>query len=105
MNFNNLRIATKLWIAVGIIMLALATLLAGAAMRSAALQEQMDTTLADLNARAKAASRWSGMTETNAARTLAVVTSADPAVEPAFKDAITAHLGRRSARCRSPSRR
>ncbi len=90
MNFNNLRIATKLWIAVGIIMLALATLLAGAAMRAAALQEQMDTTLADLNARAKAASKWSGMTETNAARTLAVVTSADPAVEAAFKDAIAA---------------
>jgi methyl-accepting chemotaxis protein len=90
LNFNNLRIATKLWIAVGIIMLALASLLAGAGMRAAALQEQMDTTLADLTSRAKAASKWSGMTETNAARTLAIVTSSDPAVEAAFKGAISA---------------
>eukprot|EP01034_Spumella_vulgaris_P001425 gene1426-1884_t len=40
--------------------------------------------------RVQAALRWSGLTETNAARTQALIVSNDPAVEAEFKDVITA---------------
>lgn len=85
MNFNNLRVATKLWVAVGLIMLALISLLAGAFMRSASQQAQMDTTLADLEIRTKMVTKWFGSTQANAVRAMAVVISSDPAVEAAFK--------------------
>ena len=88
MNFNNLRVATKLWIAVGIIMLALVSLLLGASMRAASQQAQMDTTLADLNTRTKMAMKWFGATQANSVRAMAVVISSDPAVEATFKGTI-----------------
>jgi methyl-accepting chemotaxis protein len=38
----------------------------------------------------KVTTQWNGLTQTNAARTLAMVLSAEPAVSAAFKDAVTA---------------
>ena len=43
-----------------------------------------------MEARVQAALRWSGLTETNAARTQALIVSNDPAVEAEFKDVIAA---------------
>jgi len=90
MNLNSLRIATKLWLAVGAIVVALAALMGFAAIKLASLQAQSDAMLGGMNARVKAASTWTGLTEANAARTLAVILSAEPAVQTAFKDAIAA---------------
>ncbi len=90
MNLNNMRIATKLWLAVGLILLALVALVLGASSRSNRIQAESDLSLAQLDARLKAANRWMSLTETNAARTLALVTSTEATVEAAFKDAIAA---------------
>ena len=43
-----------------------------------------------MEARVRAALGWSGLTETNAARTQALIVSNDPAVEAEFKDVIAA---------------
>lgn len=90
MSINNLRVATKLWLAVGVIVIALASVIGFSAVRSARLQAQTDTLLGGMNARVKAANTWVGLTEANAARTLAVITTFDPAVEALFNDAIVA---------------
>ena len=89
MSFRNLNVAAKLWLAVGLIMLALVSLLVGTSMRAASQQKQMDTTFADLTLRIKTADKWFAATQTNAVRVTAVVLSSDPAVEAAFKGAIT----------------
>src|SRR5450830_73723 len=89
MSFNNLRVATKLWVAVVAIILALFFLLAIASMRASAQQELMDTTLSDLNTRTKAANQWFAATLANSVRVTAVVISSDPAVDAAFKSTIT----------------
>ncbi len=90
MSINNLRVATKLWLAVAIIVISLASLIGFAALRSARLQAETETLLAGMNARVKAANTWAGLTEANAARTLAVMTTFDPSVEGLFNDAIAA---------------
>ncbi len=94
MNFNNLRIATRLWIAVGAIILALLTLVAWAAMRSARIQADTESTLAVLDGKVAAANRWSAMTELNAQRVLAVMTSTENAVEYVFRDPIADTAGK-----------
>jgi len=61
-----------------------------AAYRSAKVQAQADAVTKEMEARVQAALRWSGLTETNAARTQALIVSNDPAVEAEFKDVIAA---------------
>ncbi len=92
MNFSNLRIATKLWAAVGLIVLALMMLVGWAALRTARLQTESETTLAQLGAKVATANRWSALTEINAQRVLAVMTSSESAVEAVFHEPI-AHYG------------
>src|SRR5450830_290724 len=81
MRLNNLRVATKLWLAVGGIVASLALLIGSVSIQLANLQAQADTTLGAINTRVKAASTWAGLTDANAARTLALITAYDPAVE------------------------
>jgi methyl-accepting chemotaxis protein len=88
MNFNNMRVATKLWLGVVLIVAALVALLGMASVRGSAAQEQMDTTYAELGNRVVAASKWSTLTQINATRVLAVITSTDPATDAVFKDLI-----------------
>ncbi len=88
MNLNNLRVATKLWLGVGVIVAALSMLIGFAAFRVASLQTESDVGLGALNTRIKAASTWAGLTEANAIRTLAMITSYDPGVEASLKAAI-----------------
>jgi methyl-accepting chemotaxis protein len=88
MSFKNMRVATKLWVGVGFIVLALVSLLTVASMRAATQQQQIDTTLADLNLRAKAANSWYGATLANSVRVTATVISSDPNVGATFKDNI-----------------
>ena len=85
-----LRMAHKLWLAVILIVVMLVAVVGFAAYRSAKVQDQVDTVTREMNARVQAALRWSGLTETNAARTQALIVSNDPAVEAEFKDVIGA---------------
>jgi methyl-accepting chemotaxis protein len=80
MNFTSLRVATKLWLSVVAIIAALLLLIGFAGVRSASLQAEADTTVAALNLRLKLASTWAGLTEANAARTVASAMTFDPSV-------------------------
>ncbi len=85
-----LRMAHKLWLAVILIVVMLVAVVGFAAYRSAKVQAQADAVSKEMEARVQAALRWSGLTETNAARTQALIVSNDPAVEAEFKDVIAA---------------
>ncbi len=90
MNTANLRVATKLWLGVGVIMAAIMLLNGFAVFRLNGLQSESDAKQTQLNSRIKAVSTWAGLTEANSIRTLALVTAYDPGVEDALKTAITA---------------
>jgi methyl-accepting chemotaxis protein len=81
MNFVHLRVATKLWVGVGIIVGSMAVLLGLAGFRMVSLQSQSDVRLGGITARVKLANVWSGLTESNSIRTLAMVVSWDPKME------------------------
>ncbi|GKS82579.1 MCP four helix bundle domain-containing protein [Acidovorax sp. SUPP1855] len=87
---KNLRISHKLWGAVVAIVIALAAVVGTSAYRSAATQARSAQVTADMTMRVEAALRWAGLTETNAARTQAIIVSSDPAMEAEFKDLIAA---------------
>ena len=87
---KQLRMAHKLWLAVILIVVMLVAVVGFAAYRSAKVQAQADAVSKEMEARVQAALRWSGLTETNAARTQALIVSNDPAVEAEFKDVIAA---------------
>ncbi|NMM77368.1 methyl-accepting chemotaxis protein, partial [Acidovorax sp. SRB_24] len=87
---KQLRIAHKLWLSVLAIVLLLAAVLGWAGLRSAQVQAESDTATAAMARRVEAAIRWAGLTETNAARTQAVIVSSDPRVETVFQDAMAA---------------
>ncbi len=88
--FQRIRIAQKLWLAVIFIVVMLAGVVGFSAYRSAKVQAEADAVAREMQTRVGAAIRWTGLTETNAARTQALIVSGDPAVEAEFKDVITA---------------
>ena len=85
-----IRMAHKLWLAVIAIVVALVAVLGLSGWRLASVQARSEAVSSEMAARVGAAVRWMGLTETNAARTQALVVSNDPAVEAEFKDVITA---------------
>ena len=85
-----LRMAHKLWLAVVLIVVALVAVVGLAGYRSARVQVQSDAVAREMAARVESALRWAGLTETNAARTQAIIATDDPAVEAEFKEAIPA---------------
>ncbi|WP_370633661.1 methyl-accepting chemotaxis protein [Acidovorax sp. sic0104] len=82
--------AHKLWLAVILIVVLLAAVVGFSGYRSAKVQAQADAVAKEMEARVQAAIRWSGLTETNAARTQALIVSSDTSVEEEFKDVIAA---------------
>ena len=85
-----LRMAHKLWSAVIAIVVALAAVVGFSGYRTSQAQAQADATWREMSTRVESALRWAGLTETNAARTQALVVSSDPAVEAEFKAIIPA---------------
>ena len=81
MNFRNMHVATKLWLGVGAIIVALTALILFAAVRTARLQAEGEVLMNALSERVKAASTWAGLTEANAARTVAMMLTFDPSIE------------------------
>ena len=88
--FKRIRIAQKLWLAVIFIVVMLAGVVGFSAHRSAKVQAEADAVSREMQTRVSTAIRWAGLTETNAARTQAMIVSSDPAVEAEFKDVIAA---------------
>ncbi|RUP25240.1 MAG: HAMP domain-containing protein [Curvibacter sp.] len=92
----NLKMATKLWLAVALIIIALLGVIGFSAYRSAAVQAESDRQTAAYAARIDKATRWAGLTQANAARTYSILLSADPALAGALKETIantTAQIG------------
>lgn len=88
-----LKIASKLWLAAWSIV-GLQVLLIAIIGTNAARQQAEGRVITDaLMAKAKAATQWEGLTQANAARTLAVMVSSDPGAAAALKD----DIGRTSA--------
>ena len=87
---NNLRMGHKLWLAVLAIIVLLVSVVGFAGYRSSKSQAQADAVTRELATRVESALKWQGLTETNAARTQAMIVSSDPAVEGEFKEVIAA---------------
>jgi len=97
MNLQNLRLASKLWLSTVLIVLGISVVVGYTAMRSGSDRVESTLMLDKLGLRVKLALQWSGMTQTNAARSQAVLLSSDPAVEAGLKEAIantSAEIGR-----------
>ena len=94
MNLRNMHVATKLWLGVIIIIVAMVSLIAFAAVRSARLQAESEIAQANLGQRVKLASAWAGLTEANAARTVAMIITFDPGVEERMSKDIKATSAR-----------
>ncbi len=89
-----LKMSHKLWLAVLVIVVALLAVVGFAGYRTANNQAQGQEQARSMAARVEAAMLWAGLTETNAARTQALVVSADPAVGAEFKEVIAATSAR-----------
>ena len=89
-----LKMSHKLWLAVPVIVVALLAVVGFAGYRTANNQAQAQEQARSMAARVEAAMLWAGLTETNAARTQALVVSADPAVGAEFKEVIAATSAR-----------
>ncbi len=90
MNFNNMKLAAKLWLATAIIVIGLCLVVGYTALR---LTQDRSASTAEFDAlsnKIQLTNRWAGLTETNAARSQAVLLSSDPAVETGLKGAIAA---------------
>ena len=89
-NMQQLQIAHKLWLSVLAIVTLLVAAISFAGYRTLSTEAHSDAASAELAQRVEAALRWMGLTETNAARTYAVILSSDPQVEQAFKEPMAA---------------
>ena len=90
MNLNNIRLSAKLWLATGFIVVGLCVVTGYTAARSAADRAAGAAALDALNTKITLTTRWAALTQTNAARSQAVLLSSDPAVEAGLKDAVAA---------------
>ena len=77
MNLQNLRLASKLWLSSTMIVLGILLVVSYTAVRSANDRAESTVTLDKLNNRVKLALQWASLTQTNAARSQAVLLSAD----------------------------
>ena len=86
MNLNRMRIATKLWLFISLVLGLLVGIASVGLLRSASIlaegraQQEVAIKLVQV------VTRWSGLTETNAARNLAMMVSTDAAVTTLFND-------------------
>ncbi len=90
MDFNRLRIATKLWVFIAVIMVLLVGIAGIGLVRSAGILAQGRAQQLVAYQMVQTTTRWSGLTESNAVRNHAIIVSSDPAVTTAFKDAVDA---------------
>lgn len=86
----NFRVATKLWLGVGALVGSVALLLGVALVQMNALQSQSDLRLAEMTERMNLTHVWTGLTEANSVRTLAMVVSGDPKMVAALGTAMAA---------------
>jgi hypothetical protein len=84
------KIAHQLWFTVGAVVVLMLLAMGLIGRHVVAQQTQDDAMTTELGTRLDTATRWMGLTETNAARTQAIIASSDPVVEETFKQSIAA---------------
>jgi methyl-accepting chemotaxis protein len=97
MDFNRLKIATKLWAFIGLIMALLVSIAGVGLVRSAGILAEGRAQQLVAYQLVQVVTRWTGLTETNAARNHAIIASSDSAVADAFKDAVNSTVEEISA--------
>jgi len=88
MRFDRLRLATKLWAAMGLMVVLLAIIIAFTALQSRKSREAYGAVNAAMLAQIKTANQWAALVDVNTTRAYAVVVAVDPGVANAFKDEI-----------------
>jgi methyl-accepting chemotaxis protein len=88
MGLNRLKIATKLWVFIGLVLALLSGIAGVGLMRSAGILSEGRAQQEVAYKMVQVVTRWAGLTETNAARNLAIIISTDPAIAAAFKDPV-----------------
>jgi methyl-accepting chemotaxis protein len=90
MMLHRIKIATKLWVFIALIIALIGAVALTGLMRSSnILSEGRSKQLAAIEM-VQIATEWNGLTEANATRNLAILMSTGPAIPDAFKDVITA---------------
>nr|WP_295774748.1 methyl-accepting chemotaxis protein [Rhodoferax sp.] len=90
MDFNRLKIASKLWVFIGVILALLVSIAGVGLTRSASILGEGRAQQMVAYQMVQVATRWNGLTETNATRNQAIIASSDPVIAATFKDAVTA---------------
>ncbi len=88
MHVNRLRLATKLWSALGLMVVLLTVIISITGYQSKKSREAYGVVNATMLAKIKAANEWAALVDVNSTRAYAVVVAADPGVANAFKTAI-----------------
>jgi methyl-accepting chemotaxis protein len=88
MNFANMRLATRLWVSVGGLAVALLCLVGFATWRAHLVQEHTVERLRPVEDKRAQAERWSALTQITVTRVVASAISSDPAVGVAFKEPV-----------------
>jgi len=88
MGLNRLKIATKLWVFIGLVLALLSSIAGVGLVRSAGILAEGRAQQEVAYKMVQVVTRWAGLTETNAARNLAIIISTDPAIAAAFKDPV-----------------
>ncbi len=86
---HSLGIVHKLWMSIALLVVTLAVVLGLAGLRYQREQARTEVEREEMAQRSQVALRWAGLTEANAARTLAVALAADPLLEAQFKSTIS----------------
>ena len=94
MQFNRMRLATKLWSAMAVMVVSLALIIAFTALQSRKSREAYGAVNATMVTQIKHANQLAALEDVNATRAYAVVVSTDPGVAKAFKDEISASNSR-----------
>ena len=92
MNLKNLRLASKLWLSIWLIVLGITLVVGYTAWRSVSDRAESAVVLDKLNHRVKLTMQWVGLTQTHAAQSHAVLLSSDPAVELGIKGSMASTL-------------
>ena len=90
MQLNRLKIATKLWTFIVLVILSISAVAVVGLTRSAGILAEGREAQRNAVELVQISTEWTGLTQTNAARTQAIILSSEPAVTDAFKDAIAA---------------
>ncbi len=90
MGLGKLNISTKLWVFIGAVIALIATVAVVGLLRSASILAEGRAKQAVAVELVQISTEWSGLTQTNAARTQAILMSEDAGLEGVFKDTIAA---------------